>query len=194
MAADPCMLPVQRAHEVARVQAQRVIIGPEKCVCCYRSMIVTCYAVIACPPAMVLLCALSCKLNSFSSCLPTYLPACLPAVFLPARFWSHCLPACLPAACLPGCDAVSGGLFSREGPCPLAAAGLLLPTDWRDAAVAEGKLLSGSGDTAAWSRLVLVCACVCLSVCACAGTCACMCWCAVHVCMYVCFCCCVAVC
>lgn len=44
--------------------------------------------------------------------------------------------------------------FTPNGPCPLAAAGLLLPKEWRDKAVAEGKLLSGRGGTAAWSRSV----------------------------------------
>eukprot|EP00882_Tetradesmus_deserticola_P006661 GHRQ01007014.1.p1 GENE.GHRQ01007014.1~~GHRQ01007014.1.p1 ORF type:complete len:836 (+),score=324.85 GHRQ01007014.1:510-3017(+) len=50
-------------------------------------------------------------------------------------------------------DTAYGGLFTPQGPCPLAAAGLLLPAAWRDAAVAEAQLLSGRGDTAAWSRI-----------------------------------------
>eukprot|EP00879_Flechtneria_rotunda_P002126 GHRR01002308.1.p1 GENE.GHRR01002308.1~~GHRR01002308.1.p1 ORF type:complete len:2960 (+),score=1151.97 GHRR01002308.1:374-9253(+) len=52
-------------------------------------------------------------------------------------------------------DGADGGpeRFTSAGPCPLAAGGLLLPPDWRDKVVAEGKLLSGRGDTTAWSRL-----------------------------------------
>jgi hypothetical protein len=64
------------------------------------------------------------------------------------------VPACptAPAPAPACCAAVAGAQFSPTGPCPLAAAGLLLPADWCNAAVAEGKLLSGGGDTAAWSR------------------------------------------
>lgn len=43
-------------------------------------------------------------------------------------------------------------LFTPTGACPLASAGVLLPQDWRDSIVAEAKLLSGRGDTAAWSK------------------------------------------
>eukprot|EP00878_Enallax_costatus_P030191 GHUV01032852.1.p1 GENE.GHUV01032852.1~~GHUV01032852.1.p1 ORF type:complete len:459 (+),score=125.05 GHUV01032852.1:409-1785(+) len=42
--------------------------------------------------------------------------------------------------------------FTPDGPCPLATEGLLLPKEWRNKAVAEGKLLAGRGN-AAWSRL-----------------------------------------
>eukprot|EP00775_Hariotina_reticulata_P004328 gene4328-4581_t len=53
-------------------------------------------------------------------------------------------------------DGGTGGsseTFTAHGLCPLAAAGVLLPADWRDLVVAEGKLLSGRGNAADWARL-----------------------------------------